>query len=259
MKKSDQKVYIAIALVLGFLTGFIAGKSSFSNDVQKIVQNVSTQGAASVTATAQPANDNAEPAKSEIELIKEKYADLKMFNGSPTEAPYLGDGKAPLTIVEYSDFQCPYCSTFFKKTLPSIVEDYVKTGKVKFIYKDFPLSGHPNAAPAAIASHCAGEQDAYWYMHDMLFSHQSEWSRLDGEEAEKTFLTYAQSLDLDTTKFSSCQAADTYHKIIQTGFAEGVKLGVDGTPGFDVAGEVIVGAHPYAKFDQSIKAKLASK
>lgn len=258
MTKSDQKVYIAVALVLGFLTGFIAGKSSYTNDVQKIVQNISDQGTVSVTNTA-PADDKAAPAKDEVTLMKEKYAELKIFNGSATEAPYLGEANAPITIVEYSDFQCPYCSTFFKKTLPSIVENYVKTGKVKFVYKDFPLSGHANAVPAAIATHCAGEQNAYWYMHDMLFDHQAEWSRLEVLDAESEFLTYAKRLELDTDKFSTCQAGDAYNKIIQDGFAEGVKLGVDGTPGFDIGGELVVGAHPYAKFDQTIKAQLTSK
>ncbi len=254
MSKTDQKVFIALALIIGFLLGFIAGKASFSNDVQKIIEKTS-----SVMPSGEKSDDASEVVKSKISLLKAKYDGVEMFNGSETEAPFLGNADAKVTIKEYSDFQCPYCASFFNKTLPSIVDNYIKTGDVKVVFRDFPLSGHANAVPSAIATHCAGAQDNYWYMHDLIFDTQSDWSRLERTEAEAIFLSYAKELGLDTNKFSACQVSDTYNDLIQGGFQEGVAAGVDGTPGFDIEGELLVGAQPYAKFDQILKTKLGTK
>lgn len=259
MTKTDQKVFIAVALIVGFLTGFIAGKSAYTNDVKKILENVSDQGEVSVTAgdTTQPTLTETEAVKNQIVLIKQKYEGVKMFNGSTTETPYLGEANAPVTMTEYSDFQCPFCVTFFRKTLPSVMTDYVKTGKVKFEYKDFPISKHIHAANAAIATHCAGEQEAYWYMHDLIFENQTQWAKNDAETGQKIFLSYAQALGLDGEKFATCQASDTYNTKIQADFNEGVKKGIDGTPGFDIEGEIVIGAEKYAAFDKIFKTQLS--
>lgn len=254
MTKTDQKVFIAVALIVGFLTGFIAGKSTYANDVKKIVENVSGQ--ASVTDTNAPSEE--EMLQKQIALVKQKYEGLKMFNGTPTETPYLGEANAPITMTEYSDFQCPFCVSFFRKTLPAISENYIKTGKVKFEYKDFPISKHIHAANAAVAAHCAGDQEAYWYMHDLIFENQTQWAKTDAETGKKIFLSYAKALGLDEEKFTTCQEGDSYHAEIQADFNEGVKLGIDGTPGFNIEGEVVIGAEKYAAFDQIFKTKLAT-
>ena len=89
---------------------------------------------------------------------------------------FKGDEDAPVTIVEWSDFECPFCTRFYTETLGKLEEKYINTGKVKFVYRDFPLGFHANAQKAAEAAECAGEQGKYWEMHDKLFEKQAEWS-----------------------------------------------------------------------------------
>ncbi|MCB0229190.1 MAG: thioredoxin domain-containing protein, partial [Anaerolineae bacterium] len=106
-----------------------------------------------------------------------------------------GSPDAPVTIIEYSDFQCPFCSRWVEQTYPSLLKDYVDSGKVQLVFRDFPLSFHPNADEAAVASRCAAEQDAYWAMHDALFAGQPAWSELP--DAKPTFIGYAGDIGLD--------------------------------------------------------------
>jgi len=99
--------------------------------------------------------------------------------------PFKGNEDAPVTIIEFSDFQCPFCLRFYEQTLPSIMENYVDTGKVKFVYRDLPLDSiHPNARPVHIAAECADEQGKFWGYHDMLFDNQSEWGRLPAADLQ---------------------------------------------------------------------------
>lgn len=259
--KTDHKVFIAVALIIGFLLGFIAGKSAYTNDVEKIMANITSGGTNEAAKKDSQGNtdDAAKVGLSKVEKIKAEYEGINIFNGSATETPYIGNADATVTVTEYSDYQCPFCATFYKKTLPAILSQYVKKGLVKFEYKDFPLGGHINAVPAAIATHCAGEQQAFWYMHSMLFENQSDWGRQDPDLVNETLLGYAKELGLDEEKFSECQDSDVYNQKIQADFNEGVKLGVDATPSFNINGELIIGAEKYAKFDQVIKSKLSVK
>jgi protein-disulfide isomerase len=167
-----------------------------------------------------------------------------------------GDDDAPVTIVEYSDFQCPYCQRFYSQTLSSIEENYISTGKVRFVYRHFPLSFHQNAQIAAEAAECAGDQDMFWEMHDMIF----EKGSADGSGLGRSDLeTYAATLGMDAATFSACLDAGTYTDKVANDMAMGASQGVSGTPGFIINGVLVSGAQPYSVFEQVIEAALASQ
>ncbi len=174
--------------------------------------------------------------------------------------PVLGNQDAPVTIVEFSDFQCPFCSRFYQQTLPLIEQNYIQTGIVKLVYRDFPLDIHPNAVPAHIAAECADEQGKFWEYHDMLFDRQSEWIGLSLGSVEEKFSQYASGLGLDTTSFESCMKSEEIANEVAQDFQAGVQYGSSGTPTFFIGNEdgyiKMVGAQPYAAFEAAINAQL---
>ena len=178
--------------------------------------------------------------------------------------PVKGDTNAPITIVEFSDFQCPFCARFFTDTLPLIEKNYIETGKVKFVYRDFPIpSIHQNAIPAAIASECADEQGMFWEFHDKLFENQLLWQDLDNQNVVRTFEQYADELALDTDTFNTCLESAKYLEEVQNDLNDGASYGVAGTPGFFIGNEkigygMVSGAQPYATFQQVFDQLLAS-
>ncbi len=160
-----------------------------------------------------------------------------------------GDKNAPVTIVEFSDYECPFCEKFYTQTLPQIEANYIKTGKVKLIYRDYPLGFHAQAQKAAEAAECAGEQDKYYEMHNLLF----EKGVAGGVSS---FKAYAKELKLDATKFDQCLDSGKMSVEVQKDAADGSKYGVQGTPAFFINGRLISGAQPYAVFQQAIEAEL---
>jgi protein-disulfide isomerase/plastocyanin len=160
-----------------------------------------------------------------------------------------GDANAPVTIIEFSDFECPFCGKYVSETYPQIVKDYIETGKVKYVFRDFPLDFHPSAQKAAEAAECAGEQGKYWEMHDVLFENQ------DALEVE-TLKMYAVSLGLDTAEFNSCLDSGAMAEEVKKDLADGQAYGVSGTPGFFINGKLISGAQPFEAFKQEIEAAL---
>ncbi|UCD03461.1 MAG: DsbA family protein [Candidatus Aenigmatarchaeota archaeon] len=160
----------------------------------------------------------------------------------------LGEANAPITMIEFSDYECPFCTRFWEQTLPQIKTNYIDTGKVKFVYRDFPLSFHPNAQKAAEAAECAGEQGMYWEMHDKLF----ETGQLDVSSLKQ----HAVNLNLDSSQFDSCLDSGKYASEVQKDMQEGASAGVSGTPTFFINGIKVVGAQPYAAFQQVIDAQL---
>jgi len=171
------------------------------------------------------------------------------------DAPVKGDAGAPVTIVEFSDFQCPYCAAYATDTYPEIVKRFVDAGKVRYVFKDFPLAQiHPQAPEAAEAARCARDQggdEAFWAMHDKLFAAQAEWS--EQPDAADRFATYAAGLGLDRAALSKCLAADTHAAAVQADFEAGRGYGVEGTPSFFVNGRLIAGAMPLADFEAVIE------
>jgi protein-disulfide isomerase len=167
--------------------------------------------------------------------------------------PVKGSPNAKVTIVEFSDFQCPFCARFAAQTLPQIEEKYIKTGKVKLVYRDFPLNFHQYAQKAAEAAECADEQGKFWEYHDILFQKQSEWATV----GESKFKEYAQQLGLNTQKFNQCLDSGKYANEVQKDYNDGLKYGVSGTPTFFINGIKVVGAQPYSVFEQIIEQELS--
>ena len=168
--------------------------------------------------------------------------------------PVLGNPNAPLTIVEFSDFQCPFCAKFHAQTLPLINENYIKTGKIKFIYRDFPITGiHPNALPAALASECADDQGKFWPYHDKIFQNQNQWKDLELTQVMILFKQYASELKLNEDEFVACLDSGKYVDEVNSDYQDGQKYGIEGTPGFFIGNDKIgytkvSGAKPYPSF-----------
>ncbi|MEW5896740.1 MAG: DsbA family protein [Nanoarchaeota archaeon] len=161
----------------------------------------------------------------------------------------LGDADAPVTLVEFSDYQCPYCGRFYSETLLQIKSKFIDQGKVKFVFRDFPLSFHPEALPAAIAANCAGEQGKYWEYHDKLFTNQQSLG-------VDNYKQWAKDLGLDIGKWESCLNDPKQKEEIAKDFRDGQNAGVQGTPASFVNGKLISGAQPFAVFEQLINAEL---
>ncbi len=160
-----------------------------------------------------------------------------------------GPEDAAVTIVEFSDFQCPYCARFQEETLPQILSEY--GDQVRFVYRDFPLTSlHANALKAAEASECADDQGKYWEYHDLLFQNQTA---LDDESLKG----YAASLELDAATFDDCLASGKYTQEVAKDLQDGTEAGVQGTPSFFVNGMPIRGAQPYQAFQAAIEAALS--
>ena len=169
-----------------------------------------------------------------------------------TEQPTKGYPDAPVTIVEFSEFYCPYCARFAFNTLPKIVEEYVEKGLVKIVFRNFPVHGEP-AVLAAIAGECAHEQGRFWEYHDRLFSAVfQENKHLD----EAGFEELAGELGLDVRAFRECLRSERYRENIEEDRAEGQRLGVRGTPSFSINGRLVVGAQPFEVFQQVIEEEL---
>ena len=178
--------------------------------------------------------------------------ETELVEVSVDDDPMKGDLNAPVTIIEFSEYQCPFCKKYVDETYQKIMEEYVDTGKVRYIFRDFPLGFHPNAKPAAIASECAHEQGKFWEYHDLLFENQNS---LNLENYKK----WAVDLGLDTEQFNGCLDSEKYKKEVEKDLADGQSYGVSGTPAFFVNGKMISGAQPFAAFKQAIEEALQSE
>lgn len=172
--------------------------------------------------------------------------------------PFLGNPKAPITLIEFSDYQCSFCRKYYKNTLPLIKKKYIETGKVKYTFKDFPLAIHNQAQKAAEASECAGEQGKYWKMHDLIFDNQSNIKVED-------LKIYANKIGLNISDFKSCLDKGKYFNVVKADMEDGKKSGVRGTPSFllgksnndgKISGKLIVGAQPFENFEREIESLL---
>jgi protein-disulfide isomerase len=162
----------------------------------------------------------------------------------------LGDEDAPVTIIEFSDYECPFCARFYLNTLPQLKREYIDTGKVKLVYRDFPLSFHQNAQKAAEAAECAGEQDKYYEMHDKIFENQQAITTTNLKE-------YAKEIGLNTNEFNECLDSGEMASEVQKDFQDGQSIGVRGTPTFFINGKLLRGAQPFEEFQKIIEKELA--
>jgi protein-disulfide isomerase len=165
------------------------------------------------------------------------------------DEPAAGSPQAPVTMVEFTDYQCPYCRRFQAEVWPRLQRDYIAHGQLRFIVLDLPLEFHPAALPAAEAAHCAAEQGAFWPMHAALLASGSDLSAADLEQ-------HVRALGLDLGRFRTCMASGKYAALIVRNAGEAQALGLRGTPAFiigrlehaELHGQVLMGALPYADF-----------
>ena len=181
---------------------------------------------------------------------------------SADDDPVIGDPDAPITIIEFSDFECPFCARFHIQTLPALMSEYINEGKVKLVFRDFPIQSiHPNALWASVAAECANEQGRFKEMHDALFDNQGHWSGAETAGAVVLFSQYANAMGLEQETFDSCLANGKYVDEIMDDLNDGRKYGVTGTPGFFVGNDEIgyvemKGAQPFESFKRVIDLQL---
>lgn len=198
----------------------------------------------------------------------EKLDELKTTIDSPShisidDDPMLGDPDAPLSIVEFSNFQCKFCLRFHSDTLPLLKTQYIDTGKVNLVYRDFPISKiYSNSMPAALASECANEQGKFWEYHDMLFENQEVWRQNKSDQAIITFKQFANTLNLNQEKFNSCLDSDKYLDEINSDVDDGNSYAVSGVPTFFIGNEKVeysslFGTQSFSDFQKIIDDKLA--
>jgi protein-disulfide isomerase len=161
----------------------------------------------------------------------------------------LGDPNAPITMIEYSDYQCPFCKRFFDESEAILRKEYIESGKVKMIYRDFPLPGHPYAMPAAEAANCAKDQGKFWAYHDLIFKNQNNLATID-------YLKLAEELKMNVQEFKNCLDSKKYTQKIQNDYNSASSIGVNGTPTFFINGKQVVGAQPYSVFKNIIEQEL---
>jgi len=190
------------------------------------------------------ANAAAAPAQPQVTRAKLNLDGLAM----------LGSKDAPLTMVEFTDYQCPFCQRFHTTVFGDLKKNYIDTGKVRFYSKDLPLDFHPNALRAAQAARCAGDQGQFWQLRDVMGSHPD---KLD----MPSLLAFASDIKLDVNGFRTCVESEKYKTTVQTDVLEALKMGADGTPTFvigkstpeGVDGELLVGAQPYPQFERRLR------
>lgn len=235
----DSKAYTPILLVLLLISSFLLGA---------LTTKLANQNAGSAYIGTQPSQQaGTQPA------APTPGAKVDVKDG---HLPVLGNKNAKVTIVEFSDFQCPFCKQWFDQTKDQLIKDYVDTGKVRFTYRQYPIPQlHPNAEKAAEASECANDQDKFWDFHDTLFKNQDTWAPLADPTSQ--FSTYATQLGMDKASFDSCLSSGKFVAKVKEDIDAGTAVNVNGTPSFFINGVSLVGAQPFASFKTAIDAELA--
>lgn len=197
-------------------------------------------------------------------LGSELEAEPEIVDVSVDDDPVLGDPNAPVTIIEFSDYQCPFCRKFWTDVYPQLKKEYIDTGKVKLVYRDYPLDSHPMALSAAIAAQCTKPYGAkaYWRMHDKIFSEQNI---IDSGVAAGPVKSTVNFTDEDLIhwamtlgyKIQPCLITQKYAAEVLADKKDGDAVGIDGTPAFFIDGEKLVGAVPFEQFKEIIDQHLS--
>lgn len=226
MTKSNKKSFAVIAIIVGAVGIGLGAYTIIAVGIDLDQQRTTTS----------------------VDVRGDQRLNSLMLNGLPV----LGSTDAPITIIEFGDYQCPNCQRFNTQVKPLIVENYINTGKAKLIFKDFTIYGQ-DSVNGAIATYCAGEQGKYWEMHDHLYGSQkainSGWLSMDNIEK------FASEVGLENQPFKECLESGKYKQQVMENFEQGKSIGITGTPTFiiiDKDGEtkVVSGAQPYNVFKQ---------
>lgn len=236
MKIKDKTTPILIAGLIIF--AFIAG--SLWTKVRNLEQNAENQGQKQGEALQQePQGPVVLGAEDQAEIIKNAGA-------------VKGAEDAKVTIVEFSEYQCPYCKRYVDEAYKQIMADY--GDQIRYIFRDYPLPFHQHAQITAEATRCAGEQNMYWKYHDLLFEKADEW--VSQTEIKDVLIGYSSQLGLNESQFRECLTSAKYTQSVKDDFALGQKMGVNGTPSFFINGRQLVGAQPYEAFQAIIEEEL---
>src|SRR2546422_2343992 len=240
-------VVLALALTLGAAAPVVAEDPITRDQAERLIQEIrQLREVLQQLRAPQPAA--AAPQRPADEKVK---VDLRGTH-------VMGRNDAPVTMVEFTDLECPYCRNFHVGTFEQIKRAFIDTGKVRFVSRDFPLDFHANARPAALAVRCAGEQGKFWEMRHGVTLNANALGR-------DTYFAQARSVGLEMTRFESCFTAEKYKAAIEQDVRVGLAAGVSGTPTFvigatvadGVEGQRIVGAVPYDVFESRITELLA--
>lgn len=189
------------------------------------------------TATPQPA----------IDLVE-------LLNLSDNDPRSLGDPKAPVLMIEFTDYECPFCARFVSETRPRIISEFVETGIVRLVVRDFPLTSiHASAVLAASVTHCAAAQDRFWPVYEMLFqTHGVEWGGVPKRD-RATLIELAGNLDVDTAQLTACLDDPATAAAVLAEVEAATQLGVNSTPNFLINGQLVRGALPFERFASLIR------
>lgn len=226
-KITQTQVLVGLLVVAAFLIGFLLPKNG------PLLNLGNYQAQPSAVATPAPGQ------KVEVGLGK---------------LPFLGDKNAKVEVVEFGDFQCPFCGKFYTEVEKQLIKDYVDTGKVKFAFRHYAFLGQ-ESTDAAIASECANEQGKFWEYHNYLYENQQGENQ--GAFSKDNLKKFAASLGLNTSQFNTCLDSGKYAKNVTDDFADGQKAGVSGTPATFINGQLVSGAQPYTSFKTVIDQELS--
>ncbi len=230
-----QLLPTVLAFALGLAVGYILWGFSGSRNTREVVFPPSSSGAGSGSVAAPPSQPQNTPTPTRLDV-------------SVDDDPARGPEDAPIVMIEFSDYECPFCKKWRMEVYDPLFENYGDV--IRFVYRDFPIQSiHPEAVPAAVAANCAGEQGKYWEYHDLLFLGGREYGR-------ETYLAYAEELELDMEAFEACLESEEQRQEVLDDFNDGVRLGVRGTPTFFINGLPVVGAQPFSVFQQIIEQEL---
>jgi protein-disulfide isomerase len=237
---SFSPLLILILIALSFLLGMQTSRlNAFNSELTKL-QSVAN-------------GQNVAGAQAQQPQLGEKV------NVSPGSLPTLGNKNAKVTMIEFSDFQCPFCKRFYDETFAQLKKDYIDTGKVRFAFRHAPLEIHPNAPKAAEGSECANDQKKFWQYHDVLFEQFDSWVNETPENLPTKLTSMAESIGLDGGTFSDCLNSDKYAGKVAKDAADGVAAGATATPTFFINGKILVGALPYESFKTLLDQELATQ
>lgn len=241
-------VFIPIAFAVGIGVGYIA----WGEDAAQANQAMATaQVAEQILVQTDKASEEANAQQPTTAAQQPQEQELKRYDVPVDGDPSIGPENAAITLIEFSDYQCPFCKKWHNEVFYRIREDY--PDQVRIVYRDFPLTSlHPEAVPAAMAANCAYEQDAFWEFHEKLFTGELPLGK-------DTYNQYASDLGLDMQQFEECVSSEKYVNEVQADFQYAVQLGVQSTPTFFLNGIPLVGAQPYEVFQRVIELELAGE
>ena len=248
MKLLENPIVAILAAVVIFLLG--AAMGGMYTKIQVLEGKAAGTTNALAAGTAAPAGNNQTPSAPTAPPSPTKV-DPKVT----ADDPYQGNANAKLTVVEFGDYQCPFCGRFFSDTEPQLKKDYIDTGKIKFVFKNLAFLGK-ESIDAANAALCAKEQNKFWEYHDKIYSNQKGENQ--GAFSIDNLKKFAADLGLNTTQFNGCLDAQKYSAQVQADVAEANRLGFNSTPSTAVGDTPVIGAQPYASFKTIIDQKLSA-